>query len=162
MHCGAIVLVVCTGNTCRSAMAQYILKRMLSDSVTGGRPQVRSAGIDAVAGRPMRPEARAALEGLGLDGTRHRSHRLSQQDVDDANIILVMTRRQRKMMCLRFARAKDKTLLLTALGGRPKDIPDPCGEAEQAYVNCAQSIVRGLESGYGCLLERIGAKAPIR
>ncbi|MFN2383008.1 MAG: low molecular weight protein arginine phosphatase [Gemmatimonadota bacterium] len=82
------VLIVCSGNTCRSAMAEVVLRRLLEEA---GRPaEVRSAGTHALAGAPANPEAVAAVAAAGLDLTAHRTQPLTSPLVGWADVILGM------------------------------------------------------------------------
>lgn len=86
------VLVVCTGNLCRSPLAAALLQREFTN--LGAAVQVRSAGTDAINGLPVpRPMIRATTAML-VDLTRHRATRLRPEHVEDAHLIITMTRWQ--------------------------------------------------------------------
>ena len=80
------VLFVCTGNICRSAAAERLLSARASD----GNP-VRSAGTQARPGRPMHPRTERALARHRVDSAGFTSRRLSEADVDWADLVLTMT-----------------------------------------------------------------------
>lgn len=88
------VLIVCTGNVCRSPMAEQVLSARLTaagiDDV-----QVSSAGTRALAGRPMTPQAAAQAVRLGADATGHVARQLTERMVQDADLVLTATRAQR-------------------------------------------------------------------
>ncbi|MDR1807301.1 MAG: hypothetical protein LBR33_05215 [Propionibacteriaceae bacterium] len=87
------ILTVCTGNVCRSPMAEAMLRHRLAglSDVT-----VESAGTGALVGAPMPPEARAVLEGLGLKDDGHVARQLTHQLVSQADLILGLTRQHRR------------------------------------------------------------------
>ncbi|MBF8194317.1 hypothetical protein ITP53_53395, partial [Nonomuraea sp. K274] len=82
------ILLVCTANICRSAMAEVIAGAMLHSTplpvATG------SAGVRALVGHPMAPHAVAALDRLGLDGRAHRARMLDPGLVRWADLLLTM------------------------------------------------------------------------
>lgn len=104
------VLTVCTGNICRSPLAELILSsRFEGDS----RFDVSSAGLMAVVGSPMDKHAAQQLRAHGGDSTGHRGTQLSEELVATANLILTMTRSQRDEVIRRYPRAMKRTFTLT-------------------------------------------------
>ncbi|HET8617221.1 MAG TPA: hypothetical protein VFL94_16995 [Actinomycetales bacterium] len=91
------VLVVCTGNVCRSPLAERLLRVRLSERLgeRAGRVEVDSAGVRALAGHGMTAEAAAELRGLGGDGGDFVSRQLTTQLLDQADLVLAATRQHR-------------------------------------------------------------------
>ncbi|MGI9822625.1 low molecular weight phosphatase family protein [Agromyces sp. Marseille-Q5079] len=88
------VLVVCTGNICRSPMAERILAARLA--AAGIRDvRVSSAGTMALTGQPMTPEAAAQAARFGADPDGHVSRQLTEQTVQSADLVLTATRAHR-------------------------------------------------------------------
>jgi protein-tyrosine phosphatase len=85
----AEVLVLCTANVCRSPMAQALLTDRLA--ALGPAVTVHSGGMLGD-GEPPRPEAIAAMAGYGLDITSHRSHRVTTDDLERADLTLAVAR----------------------------------------------------------------------
>ncbi|MDK3257125.1 hypothetical protein [Blastococcus capsensis] len=85
----ARLLFVCTGNVCRSAAAERLLSAWTADS--NERVEVRSAGTQARPGRPMHPRTERALARHGVEAGGFTSRRLSDADVDWADLVLTMT-----------------------------------------------------------------------
>lgn len=100
------ILMVCTGNTCRSPIAEAALRSAIRASLESSyarsdahafadQVMIRSAGTLANDGSPMTAEAMAACARLGVDGAGHRSHRLTASDLYEADLVLGMTREHR-------------------------------------------------------------------
>lgn len=84
-----MILLVCTGNTCRSPMAEVLLRRVLAERRLPAR--VRSGGRLA-GGQLAAAEAVQAMAVRGLQLSGHRSHRITAEDVRDADLILGLAR----------------------------------------------------------------------
>jgi tRNA threonylcarbamoyl adenosine modification protein (Sua5/YciO/YrdC/YwlC family) len=145
----ATVLLVCTGNTCRSAMAQGLLRKMLSARGVDGI-SIRSAGTRAMKGQPAsalaQQVARAEDE---VDLGQHRAQPLTNQLLEEADLILAMTlshARQIEAMGRWYAR---KTYLLTSFPRSqrrdPEDIEDPMGGSAEVYLRVYRRIKKQLE-----------------
>ncbi|MCW5558176.1 MAG: low molecular weight protein arginine phosphatase, partial [Verrucomicrobiae bacterium] len=108
------ILFVCTGNTCRSPMAEALARTALA-----GRPEwrVRSAGIGAVNGQPPSPHAVRALRDRGLDIASHRSQMLTARLVREADLVVALTRAHLDGIQYLYPEAAGKTVLLGGLGG---------------------------------------------
>ncbi|RUR28317.1 low molecular weight phosphotyrosine protein phosphatase [Vreelandella andesensis] len=115
------ILVVCTGNICRSPVAEALLRQQLPDY------QISSAGLGALEGEPVSPFARQLAEDDGLDVTDHRARQLTATMIQTADLILVMTEGQRRAVGKQAPQALGKTLLLGRWlnDGEGQDIPDP-------------------------------------
>jgi protein-tyrosine-phosphatase len=85
----ATILLVCTGNICRSPMAEGFLRRMLADRGIQGI-RVESSGVAGWEGSTPTAEAVEALAGYGLDISSHRARRLTQPMVEEADAIVAM------------------------------------------------------------------------
>lgn len=93
------LLFVCTGNLCRSPVAERLTlaraTRSLADSPERSRVEILSAGERAEAGAPMDPRSATALQALGGDPSGFRSRRLTAELAQSADLVLTMTRKQR-------------------------------------------------------------------
>ena len=114
------VLVLCSGNICRSAYAGVRLAEALGPRGI----EVRSAGLVGPGGRPSHPPFAAAARARGVDLGGHRSHHAGDADLAWADLVLIMDQgHERRMAGMNGVR--DKTRWLGALGGGPAAIPDP-------------------------------------
>ena len=135
------VLVVCTGNTCRSPMAEGWLKQKLSDKGW----VVESAGVGAWGGTPASEESVEVMRGLGIDISGHRSQELSKNLVEGASYILAMTEGHRREVLWRYPGAEDKTFLVHDFGlGESRDVEDPVGYPVEVYQHTRDELVQAL------------------
>lgn len=83
------VLFVCTANVCRSPMAEEIFNALVSDA---GIPyEARSAGVAALVGEPITPNARTVLEEAGVRVGKHRARQVDRAMLGEAGLVLAMT-----------------------------------------------------------------------
>ncbi|WEG13103.1 low molecular weight protein arginine phosphatase [Pullulanibacillus sp. KACC 23026] len=101
------ILFVCTGNTCRSPMAETILNHHGKD-----RAEAKSAGLFANKGQGANPLAVKALEKLGIPMGEHHSQPLTGELVDWATLILTMTQNHKQSLIMDYPEAIDKTYTL--------------------------------------------------
>jgi tRNA threonylcarbamoyl adenosine modification protein (Sua5/YciO/YrdC/YwlC family) len=159
-----MILFVCSGNTCRSAMAQGLFRKMLtSGSLAGVR--IRSAGTSATEGTPSAELARqVAMEQDGVDLSAHHARQLTPELLEMADIVLAMGlshARQIESMGRQFAR---KTYLLTSYPAwehpDPDDIEDPIGGTREDYLRVYRRIREQLERILPAVLKEYGRTSP--
>jgi RpiB/LacA/LacB family sugar-phosphate isomerase len=140
-------LFICTGNVCRSPMAEGLLHH-----TTSGRNEYRalSAGLGAVDGQPPSPYAVQAMKELGIDISHQRSRMLTADLVQQADFILGMTHSHVDTVTLLYPQVAEKTFLLRefdeTLDPFEKDISDPIGGSYDVYLNCRDQIEQGIAS----------------
>jgi protein-tyrosine-phosphatase len=137
---GMRVLLVCTGNTCRSPMASCLLRKGWEErrAVHGSGPlEIASAGLAAAPGEQASAQAINAMAELGLDLQSHRSQPVSASLVESADLILVMTEGHRNALLNRWPHLADKIDLLSHGQG---EVSDPFGGSLATYQQCARQM----------------------
>jgi protein-tyrosine-phosphatase len=142
------VLFVCTANICRSPVAEALFADWLERNNIPGEWQVSSAGTWAVEGEPASRLSLDVLQASGLDHSRHRARRVSGAMLENAHLVLCMTRAQQEGLRLEFPAAAGRVHLISEMpGGRGYDIADPFGGTREAYQEMADELRRLVEQG---------------
>jgi len=141
------VLFVCTGNICRSPIAEGLFRRLL-----GNRKdiEVASAGVHAVRGQPPSLYAVQVCEEEGVDISGLRSQPLTAALVDRATHIFAMTGAHLETIEMLFPQGAEKSFLLREFE-QPgttvwRDLPDPIGLGREVYEDCARIVKNALPS----------------
>lgn len=137
------IVFVCTANTCRSPMAEYLLRHMLKKEGVED-VEIFSRGIGAWDGSPISGGSREALKKIGIDGSAHRAGRFTAADAKRADLILVMQEGHRAAILGDFPEAASKTFLLKNYGGDEGDIGDPIGLDLNDYEETRREIENAL------------------
>ena len=133
------LIFVCTGNTCRSPMAEGLLKHLLGLDCGW---EISSAGVHASNGLPASPGAVTALREKGIDIAAHRSQHLSPELIEKADLLITMTQGHRQAVLSAVPQSEGKVFLLKSFGiaQSSADIYDPVGEALDIYRRVRDEI----------------------
>lgn len=134
-----MVLFICTGNTCRSAMAAGLARHLLAGD-GDFRTLVLSAGVQALPGAPATGEAVGALADEGIDIAGHRARLLTPELAARATLILTMTGAHKREVLRTAPEAATKTFTLTEYSGLSGDLTDPFGRPLAVYRNYASRL----------------------
>ena len=141
------ILFICTGNVCRSPMAEALFRRAVEGR---GDFRVLSAGLGAVDGQPPTQHSVTAMRELGVDISAQRSRALTANLLQQADYVFGMTHSHVDTIGLLYPAAAEKTFLLRefdeSLDPFEKDISDPIGSPYDVYVHCREQIEQGIAS----------------
>ncbi len=124
------ILFVCTGNTCRSPMAEGIMKRIAEQR--GWDLEVSSAGISAMGNDSPSINAVLALNKMGIDISSHKSRLINKELIDAADLIITMTNQHKDSLLRRYDNIEDKIISFS--------IQDPYGGEYNIYRLCSEDI----------------------
>lgn len=147
------ILFVCTGNTCRSPMAEGIFKSLLKDKNIDNI-NVGSAGISAFEGDIANEKAIYALKNKGIDIGEHKSRQLTMEIIKNSDLVLTMTTGHKRMIVNALPDYSSKVFTIKEyvhisnnedLTGKNLDIADPYGLDYKIYEKCAEEIEENLK-----------------
>lgn len=142
------ILLICTGNICRSSMAQVLLGDALTRRQKENDYLLDSAGLAALSGVNASEQAQAALHEMGLDLSYHKAKQVTDEMLQDADLILTMTASHKKVILEVMPSMKGKVFTLKEWVGNEMedlDVLDPFGQSLAVYCRCRDELKELLE-----------------
>ena len=131
------IIFACSGNTCRSPMAEWTFKKMLKEEGIKD-VEVQSRGVVANVGSDISENAKKALKNAGIPFKKHTATQITTDDILNSDLVICMTERHKmRLGCL------PKVFTLGQMTGCG-DIVDPYGKDEETYRECLAEIQAAL------------------
>lgn len=147
------ILIVCTGNTCRSPMAEGIFTSLIKENNLD--IEISSAGTYAFDGDSVTNHAEKALKKIGIDISNHKSTLAHSYLIEKVDLILTMTTSHKETIIRKFPESKDKVFSLYEYAfAEFKDVADPFGGTLMDYENARDDIYKAVEEIVRKLKER--------
>jgi protein-tyrosine-phosphatase len=143
-------------------MAAAIMRQRITELGLDSQIRVTSAGVWAGTGHPASEDAVAVLAGRGIQFRDHRSQTLTQEMLDEVDVVLVMEEAHRRSIFHLAPKYLRKVLLLTELSGAHDDIEDPYGGPIEGYVKTEARIEALIDAGLPRLLQLLDIASPYR
>jgi protein-tyrosine-phosphatase len=158
------ILVICTGNICRSPMAEGILRHLVARHELNERVEVSSAGTWTSAGAPASTYAVDVARRSGIDISAIRSRPLTRPILLDSDLVLTMEPTHLEEVLAQAPEAEDWAHVVTSFadpeGGDPAGVTDPYGSNQATYDATFDELDHLLRVAFPRILEHVGRKAP--
>ncbi len=135
-----MILFVCTGNTCRSPMAEALYK-----TITG--KEAESAGLSAEEGHSATYEAIVTMKNKGINLENHKARQIDKGMIDKADFVLTMTQGHKAMLLYAAPEFSEKILTIYEWAGKEGNVNDPFGGNQKVYDLCAIELEELIREG---------------
>ena len=144
------IIFICHGNICRSPMAEFIFRDLARKKGVADRFSVVSRALSAEElGNPVYPPARRVLSRLGISTDGKRAELLTKKECDEADYLVIMDAKNRRMMTPYLPGNEKKLSLLTEWFGAARDVADPW------YTGDFEATLSDVRRGCEAMLERL-------
>jgi len=148
------VLFVCSGNTCRSPMAEGYLNFRLKKDGSDKEWTAISGGLHTMSGLPAHPQSKECAEADHIDLSAHRSQPITENLVNDSSLIFTMTSEHKRELLEHFPEAQLKVYSFKELPSIKRDIPDPIGLGTDVYHHVYEDIKKGVDEIHEMIIKR--------
>ncbi|WP_353093709.1 low molecular weight protein arginine phosphatase [Tissierella praeacuta] len=139
------VLFICTGNTCRSPMAEGILRSMAEKKNLS--IEVESAGISVFTGDSASKNSIMAMKKIGMDISKHKARQIHKEMIDKVDLILTMSKSHKNFIISHFPSSREKIFTLLEYAYKiDKDVADPFGGRLVIYEKTRDEIYKAIET----------------
>lgn len=135
------IMFVCTGNTCRSPMAEFLFRKLIGDRDI----EVSSAGLSAIKNSKANEYAINVGKLYGLDLTKHKSTKINDSNIDEMDLILCAETFHKNQLKKDYPYLKIYTIKEFAGEVNDIDLEDPYGGGLNAYLMCIKEIEKNLK-----------------
>lgn len=135
------IMFVCTGNICRSAMAEKLLKKKIDEKNLNDKFSIYSSGISAYSDdRPTYEAVKVMNDEYKVDLSDHRATPIIDSKIEEMDLVLCMTRAHKQILSSIYPNLKNKIFLIKEYVGLDGDVLDPYGGTLKIYSDCAKEL----------------------